>query len=64
MKPIVTKLYTENAEFQQIEVLRRNRTKRNRAATFFVEGVRAINQAILNRWPIHAFVYSRENRLS
>lgn len=64
MKPIVTKLYAENAEFQQIEVLRRNRTKRNRSATFFVEGVRGINQAVVNRWPIHAFVYSRENRLS
>jgi 23S rRNA (uridine2479-2'-O)-methyltransferase len=64
MKPTVTRIYTENAEFQQIETLRRNRIKRNRSRTFFVEGVRAINQALLNNWPIHAFVYTRESRLS
>lgn len=64
MTPIVAKIYSENADFQQIETLRRNRIKRNRSATFFVEGVRAINQALSNRWPIHAFVYTREGRLS
>lgn len=64
MKPIVTKIYSENAEFQQIETLRRNRIKRNRSGVFFVEGVRPINQALRNNWLIHAFVYTRENRLS
>jgi 23S rRNA (uridine2479-2'-O)-methyltransferase len=64
MKPTVTRIYVENSEFQQIETLRRNRVKRNRSGTFFVEGVRAINQAVLNNWPIHAFIYTRERGLS
>lgn len=38
--------------------------KRNQSKEFFVEGVRAIDQALLNHWDINAFVYSRENRLS
>ncbi len=58
------KILIENSDFQAIETLRRNRTKRNRSGEFFVEGVRAITQAVENGWGINALVFSREKRLS
>jgi tRNA G18 (ribose-2'-O)-methylase SpoU len=58
------KLLTENADFQHLETLRRNRVKRSRAGEFFVEGVRSVTQAVENGWQINALVYSREKRLS
>jgi 23S rRNA (uridine2479-2'-O)-methyltransferase len=64
MKPTVVRIYGENADFQHIETLRRNRTKRNKSGEFFVEGVRAINQALRNNWTVNALVYSRDGRLS
>jgi tRNA G18 (ribose-2'-O)-methylase SpoU len=64
MKATITKIYTANSDFQYIETLQRNRTKRNRAREFVVEGVRAINQAVLNHWTINALVYTRDRRLS
>jgi TrmH family RNA methyltransferase len=60
----VTRIFTRNSEYQTIESLRRNRVKRSQAREFFVEGVRAIDQALLHNWEISAFVYSREKRLS
>jgi TrmH family RNA methyltransferase len=64
MPIVVQKIYTKNSRYQHIETLRRNRIKRNQSKEFFVEGVRAIDQALLNGWEINAFVYSREKRLS
>jgi tRNA G18 (ribose-2'-O)-methylase SpoU len=64
MKPTITQINTENSDFQYIETLQRNRTKRNRAREFVVEGVRSINQAVLNHWTINALVYTRDRRLS
>jgi TrmH family RNA methyltransferase len=64
MKATVTRIYSENADYQHIETLRRNRTKRNRSGEFFVEGVRAINQALAHGWTINSLVYSRDKRLS
>ncbi len=64
MKPTITKILTENSDFQYIETLQRNRTKRNRMREFVVEGVRSIDQAMRNHWRITALVYSRERRLS
>ncbi len=64
MKPTVVKIHTENNEFQYIETLRRNRIKRNQSGEFFVEGVRAITQALRNKWDINALIFSREKRLS
>ena len=58
------KIYNENSDFQTIETLHRNRVKRNRSGEFFVEGVRAITQAVENNWEITSLVYSREKRLS
>ena len=60
----IVKIYTENNDFQYIETLRRNRTKRNKTNTFFVEGVNAVNQALNHLWDIEAFVFSNEIRLS
>ncbi len=64
MKPTLIKIHSENSDFQYIETLRRNRVKRQSSGEFFVEGVRAINQALQDGWKINAWVYSRERRLS
>jgi 23S rRNA (uridine2479-2'-O)-methyltransferase len=64
MSTPVVQIHTKNSDFQYIETLRRNRVKRNQSKEFFVEGVRAIDQALLNAWSINAFVYTREKRLS
>jgi TrmH family RNA methyltransferase len=64
MKATITKIYTKNSEFQYLETIQRNRTKRNRAKEFVVEGVRSINQAVRNHWIINALVYTRDKRLS
>ena len=60
----IVKIYTENNDFQYIETLRRNRTKRNKTNTFFVEGVNAINQALAHQWVFEAFVFPNDIRLS
>ena len=64
MKPKLVKIYSENNHFQHVETLRRNREKRQKHSEFFVEGVRAINQALAYDWQINAFLYSAERRLS
>jgi TrmH family RNA methyltransferase len=58
------RIHTSNADFQQIEALRRNREKRQRLRAFVVEGVRPINQMIAHQWEIQAFVYARGRPLS
>jgi len=57
-------IYTENNNFQLLETLRRNRTKRHQTQTFFVEGVNAINQALAYGWNIEAFAFVNDQRLS
>jgi 23S rRNA (uridine2479-2'-O)-methyltransferase len=64
MRPNVIKIFSENADFQHVETLRRNREKRHRSKEFFVEGVRPINQALKYNWMINTLLYSREKRLS
>lgn len=64
MKTPVIRVSSENSDFQYIDTLRRNRTKRHQAGEFFMEGVRAINQALNYGWQITAWIYSREKRLS
>ncbi|MGI8967814.1 MAG: TrmH family RNA methyltransferase [Chloroflexota bacterium] len=58
------RLHSANNDFQRIEVLRRNRQKRQHYGEFFVEGVRPINLALRHGWDIQAFVYSSERGLS
>jgi 23S rRNA (uridine2479-2'-O)-methyltransferase len=64
VRPRTVEIYTENDQFQHVETLRRNRTKRHKHQEFFVEGVRAIDQALAHGWPVKAFIFSREKRLS
>jgi tRNA G18 (ribose-2'-O)-methylase SpoU len=64
MKPIIKKIRNENNDFQRIEVIKRNRVKRNRYGEFFIEGVKPINFALENNWYIKSFAYSLEKPLS
>ena len=64
MTPRVLQVSTANLAFQHVDVLRRNRTKRHRYGEFVVEGVRAINGAIVGRWTIRSFAYARGRPLS
>lgn len=64
MKPRIVKIYSENNDFQYVETLRRRREKRQKHREFFVEGVRPINQALMHRWQVRAFLYTREKALS
>jgi 23S rRNA (uridine2479-2'-O)-methyltransferase len=58
------KVFSQNSDFQYLETLRRNRVKRNHSGIFFVEGVRAITQAVERGWEINSLIFSREKRLS
>jgi len=62
--PSVKKIYSENNDFQHMEVLKRNRQKRHKHREFFVEGIRSINNILANDWKVNAFIYSREGNLS
>ena len=54
-----------NAKFQQWETLLRNRTKRHRAGSFLVQGVRPISLAVEHGWTIEALLYDADRgRLS
>lgn len=64
MTPRVVRIGVENADFQYLETLRRNRVKRHRAGEFLVEGVRQINAALAGDWTIAAFLYAPERPLS
>lgn len=55
---------TENAEFQLVQSLFSNRRQRQRQGRFPVEGVRAIDAAVANGWPIEAFWYAAGATLS
>jgi TrmH family RNA methyltransferase len=58
------RLYSENNDFQHVETIKQNRSKRQKCREFFVEGVRSINQALAHHWPIQAFYSSVDSRLS
>lgn len=49
---------TRNASFQQWLALLTNRTKRQRAGEFLVQGVRPITLAVDQGWPIHALLHT------
>lgn len=49
------RLRSENDEFQLLQALKSNRTKRQKAHSFFVEGVRNITQAVEHDFEIIAF---------
>ncbi len=58
------KIFSKNAAYQKLEVLKTNRNKRYKYSEFFVEGVRNINEAIKNDWQISSFIYTLEKPLS
>ncbi len=64
MSPKTVRISSENADFQYLETLRRNRAKRHRAGEFVVEGVRQLNQALADGWTINAYLYSPDRPLS
>jgi TrmH family RNA methyltransferase len=49
-----------NARYQQWETLLRNRTKRHRAGSFLVQGVRPISLAVEHGWTIEALLYDAD----
>lgn len=53
-----------NASFQQWQALLTNRTKRQRAGEFLVQGVRPITLAVRNGWPVSTLVYPDDRPLS
>jgi TrmH family RNA methyltransferase len=55
---------SRNARFQQWQTLLTNRTKRQRAGRFLVQGVRPITLAVEQRWPVHEFLVDADRRLS
>jgi tRNA G18 (ribose-2'-O)-methylase SpoU len=55
---------SRNARFQQWQALLTNRTKRQRAGEFLVQGVRPISLAVEHGWTIRNLVYAADAQLS
>jgi tRNA G18 (ribose-2'-O)-methylase SpoU len=55
---------TRNASFQQWQALLTNRTKRQRAGEFLVQGVRPITLAVEHGWTVHTLIYPDRTGLS
>jgi 23S rRNA (uridine2479-2'-O)-methyltransferase len=60
----VLRVSSRNARFQQWEALLSNRSKRQRAGEFLVQGVRPISLAAESGWPFRALIYDAERPLS
>ncbi|RKR91597.1 TrmH family RNA methyltransferase [Micromonospora pisi] len=58
------KITTRNASFQQWQALLTNRTKRQRAGEFLVQGVRPISLAVEHGWEIRALLHPYGQGLS
>jgi TrmH family RNA methyltransferase len=58
------KVSTRNASFQQWQALLTNRTKRQRAGEFLVQGVRPISLAVEHGWPVRALLHPDGRALS
>jgi 23S rRNA (uridine2479-2'-O)-methyltransferase len=58
------RVWSRNARFQQWESLLANRSKRQQAGEFLVQGVRPIRMAAELGWPFRALIYDGERRLS
>jgi 23S rRNA (uridine2479-2'-O)-methyltransferase len=62
--PRTPRITTRNATFQQWQALLGNRTKRQRAGEFLVQGVRPISLAVDHGWEIRALLVSDKGGLS
>ena len=60
----VLRVSSRNARFQRWESLLGNRTKRQRAGEFLVQGVRPISLAARFGWRFRALIYDAERPLS
>lgn len=58
------RITSHNARFQQWRALLTNRTKRQRAGEFLVQGVRPITLAAERGWPVRTLIHSTERPLS
>ncbi len=54
---MVLRVTTRNATFQQWQALLTNRTKRQRAGEFVVQGVRPLTLAAEHGWPVRSLLY-------
>lgn len=61
---LTERIHSENATFQRLEALRRNRSHRHKQRAFLVEGVRHIDRALEHGWTIRAFVHPSDTHLS
>jgi tRNA G18 (ribose-2'-O)-methylase SpoU len=64
MSPQTIQVRTENNDFQHVEVLKRNRTKRQQYGECFVEGVIPLSRALEYGWALRTLVYPAGVRLS
>jgi 23S rRNA (uridine2479-2'-O)-methyltransferase len=60
----VLRVTSRNANFQQWQALLSNRTKRQRAGEFLVQGVRPITMAVQAGWPVRTVLYDGSRALS
>jgi tRNA G18 (ribose-2'-O)-methylase SpoU len=58
------RITTRNARFQQWQALSTNRSKRQRAGEFLVQGVRPITLAVAHGWPLRAVLHRDRAALS
>lgn len=58
MAPVPKKVATRNAAFQQWQALLTNRSKRQRAGEFLVQGVRPITLAVEHGWEIRTLLHT------
>ncbi|WP_377268528.1 TrmH family RNA methyltransferase [Peterkaempfera sp. SMS 1(5)a] len=61
---VVQRITSRNARFQQWQALLGNRSKRQRAGEFLVQGVRPITVAVEHGWPVRALIHDAERPLS
>jgi len=64
VSPKTIQVRSENNAFQHVEVLKRNRTKRQTYGECFVEGVLPLTRALEHGWPLRTLVYTSGARLS
>ncbi|QFP76618.1 RNA methyltransferase [Deinococcus sp. AJ005] len=64
MTPHIIRIHSENADFQLLEALGRNREKRRKHGLLVVEGVRPINLALQHGWTFDALLIPEDTSLS
>ena len=62
MVPVAKKVSTRNAAYQQWQALLTNRTKRQRAGEFLVQGVRPITLAVEHGWEVRTLLHTAGRR--